>query len=355
MLNNPSLQPKCKPCSSSYSTPVNHLTALHSSWVKCLISIYNYLQLDSCQSAVYCKWNLCELVCVDSPPRLRGAEAAPPAPGCETLSQGSAAPASSLLADKKRNHFTFDYLFMSASFIYLFWSCVPFHAAVVLYVGDPQTAPAAGVRALQLIRRQSPAHSMHLTCNCNLGQSVIASSPPSFLPPPLLCSSRLGEITLIVVKCDGNGKSLKGSPALPQHKELNLDRNEDSSADNTNYMCGGAGNGHARCSASFTHAAVLVCWLYLMSNAFSSPQRLRQHCATADLASAKPPECPDCWLGCQRELPGITRSVRLAFELTQRDPGKMVWSSTQTPHHRWSACITVWPPSRVSAVQLDVG
>lgn len=174
-------------------------------------------------------------------------------------------------------------------------------------------------------------------------------------PPPLLCSSRLGEITLIVVKCDGNGKSLKGSPALPQHKELNLDRNEDSSLDNTNYMCGGAGNGHARCSASFTHAAVLVCWLYLMSNAFCSPQRLRQHCATADLASAKPPECPDCWLGCQRELPGITRSVRLAFELTQRDPGKMVWSSTQTPHHRWSACITVWPPNRVSAVQLDVG
>lgn len=40
------------------------LTAPHSRWVKHFISIYNYLQVDSCQSTVYCKYNLCALLFV---------------------------------------------------------------------------------------------------------------------------------------------------------------------------------------------------------------------------------------------------------------------------------------------------
>jgi len=42
------------------------------------------------------------------------------APVFENFLQGSAATALPLLTDKKRNHFTFDLVFMSASFIYLF-------------------------------------------------------------------------------------------------------------------------------------------------------------------------------------------------------------------------------------------
>lgn len=101
-------------------------TTLHGRWFKHLISIYNYLQVDSCQSTVYCKYNLCRSVCVECCSCQRGFERVP----CTWLWKNVTTLSSDmfffLLSNKKGNHFTFDSVFMSTFPIYSD-QCVLFH------------------------------------------------------------------------------------------------------------------------------------------------------------------------------------------------------------------------------------
>lgn len=131
------------------------------------------------------------------------------------------------------------YLWVHLLFIY-FDQCILFHAAVVLYVTDPQITPLLGIigppvpAEISIMQLQSRA-------KCYRVFFIVSISP-------LWYSSRLEKLPplwLNVMEMGNHWKRLLllCSPALPRHKERNLNRNYESSADNTDYMYGGAGNG----------------------------------------------------------------------------------------------------------------
>lgn len=91
-----------------------------------------------------------------------------------------------LLADKKRNHLTFDFVFMSASFLNLSSSiwCFFFCGSLCCFASRAfQITSRGGVIGLQsqLILRKSRAQSVNLRGNCNFGPNVIFSPSSSFV------------------------------------------------------------------------------------------------------------------------------------------------------------------------------
>lgn len=93
--------------------------------------------------------------------------------------------------------------------LFIFDQHIPFHAAISLYMRDPQIAfPVT-------IKRYNPSrHSgNHMySGNLNLEQNVIAFSPFNESHHCRICQE--WKITPIMVKCDRNGKSLQSCCVL---------------------------------------------------------------------------------------------------------------------------------------------
>lgn len=190
---------------------------MHSRWVKPSISSVIACRLTVANPLGIVNNNLRKHVCMDSVSCRRGFQGAPHTCLWRHVT-GLSSHSSPLLTDKKGNHFTFDLVFMSASFIYLFIliNASLFRAAAAgLHGGDLQMTSLLDTTGLlcRLKLTNCWVQSPIMERNYNLERNVI---PFPISRSPLRCSIHQGwrNYPPIVVKCDGNGKSQRSRCVL---------------------------------------------------------------------------------------------------------------------------------------------
>ena len=140
------------------------------------------------------------------------------------------------------------YLWVHLLFIY-FDQCVPFHAAVVLYVGDPQIASLVDIMGLQCQLTLTEITSGVCESQMQLQSRAICYRVSSILCiAPLSHSSRLEKLPplwLNVMEMGNHWEDVVffGSPSAQRPESQQPSADDD-------YMSGKAGNGHAWCLTS---------------------------------------------------------------------------------------------------------